>query len=529
MDAMPSKTTISVRPDTVHLITLLERIAEGKLKIPVFQRDFIWTNSQMMELFDSIVKGYPIGSLLFWNPEGVEYKTKENIGPYKIKNVSQPVNYILDGFQRISTLFGVLTNPSNYGFDEKSPKLKNFLIYYDLKREEFTFLRSKKEKQSHIVPLYRIVDSFEFIDVLRELENETPDKNEFKVLLNRAKQLSKIFLEYKIAFVEISRGDIKSAVDIFSRINSTGTDISTDYMISALSYDESSQFVFTDTVQEFRNNLNIYNFENIKTDWILNCISNAQGRIYFDVKIESLVGSQLKRNTEGAFVHIEKAIEFIYKRIFILDIRLLPYPTQLIFISEFLRLNPYPTEEQYKSLENWFWITTYSNYFTIYSLSQQRAAYEEFCDFALGNNPDGIFKLGNEQVFSTAKYPEKAYFGSVRSKALQLFYLKSIVVEEEIQEREGIKEIFITSKKDRTPANIIFRLSSEFEKEPQNKTVKGFIENSSTEILSKHFITPEMVNLYKQDKIDEFILKREKRIKEKEKEFVKKLRIKYSE
>lgn len=219
----------------------------------------------------------------------------------------------------------------------------------------------------------------------------------------------------------------------------------------------------------------------------------------------------------------------MYKRLNIIVLGLLPYPTQLIFISEYFRLNPEPTEKEYKDLEHWFWITTYSNYFTIYSLSQQRAAYQDFCDFAVGKHPSGIYKVDSDQEFNTAKYPTKINFGGVRPKALQLFYLKSIVNNEEIQEREGIKEIFITSKKDRTPANIIFRLSSEFEKDQKSKTVKGFIENSASEVLSKHFITQEMVNLFKQEKIDEFILKREKLIKQKEREFVKELGIKYSD
>ncbi|HZH38994.1 MAG TPA: DUF262 domain-containing protein, partial [Bacillales bacterium] len=74
---------ISVKPDTIYLGELLDDIAAGKYKIPVFQRDFVWKQSQMIDLFDSILKGYPIGSLLFWKIKG--YKTKDEIGPYIIK------------------------------------------------------------------------------------------------------------------------------------------------------------------------------------------------------------------------------------------------------------------------------------------------------------------------------------------------------------------------------------------------------------------------------------------------------------
>jgi hypothetical protein len=218
-------------------------------------------------------------------------------------------------------------------------------------------------------------------------------------------------------------------------------------------------------------------------------------------------------------------VDFLYKELFVIDVRLLPYPTQLIFISEYFRLNPEPNSEQYRALKNWFWITTYSNYFTLYSISQQRSAYRTFCKFAKGEHRDGIYRVNADTNFSTAKYPSKLNFAGVRAKALQLFYLKTIIEDNEIQDREGIKEIFTSLKKERPPANIILRLSSEFEQEQQKKQINNFIETSSNEVLEKHFITQEMVGLYKQGNVDEFIAKREEELKLKERAFVKKMNI----
>jgi hypothetical protein len=96
-----------------------------------------------------------------------------------------------------------------------------------------------------------------------------------------------------------------------------------------------------------------------------------------------------------------------------------------------------------KDLEKWFWMTTYSNYFTIYSLSQQRSAYQTFYEFARDRSGDDIYKVNSDMVFNTAKYPDKLNFASVRSKALQLFYLRSIIAENIIQERESLKSLFI--------------------------------------------------------------------------------------
>jgi len=344
----------------------------------------------------------------------------------------------------------------------------------------------------------------------------------------RVRNLHDILHKYRLPFVSIQGGDIKSAIEIFSRLNSTGTGISKDYILSARSYGE-IEFNLIDSITEFLNSLDIYNFENLKRDTILNCIYNAKGKIYFDVKSGDLLQPDLQKFTNDAYEHIKKAVDFLYRILFVIDIRLLPYPSPMIFISEYFRLNQEPTSEQLKSLEKWFWITTYSNYFTLYSLSQQRSAYQRFLEFINSQHPDGIYKVNNDIQFSAATYPAKINFTRVRPKALQLFYLKSVIGDNLIQEREGIKEFFIYSKKDRKPSNVILRLSSDFESKADRKPISAFIQDSEYEILEKHFITEEMVYLYKQNRTDDFLLKRDEYIKLRERKFVEDLEITYSE
>jgi len=265
---------ISVKPDKDRLINLIDEIKEGGIKIPVFQREFVWKPQQMLELLDSILKGYPIGSLLFWKPND-EFKTKEFIGPYRISNSSKDVKYVLDGFQRLSTLFGSLINPAVYSESQKISEAKEFQIYYNLASREFTYVKSKSYNRYFYIPLHKIVDTFEFIDFLKELERTVGDRIELANLISNAKEINKILYDYEIPFVEIKGGDIKSAVEIFSRINSTGTEISQDFMLSALSYNPDTSFLFSDKITNFLTELSKYNFDNLKRDTILNCISNS--------------------------------------------------------------------------------------------------------------------------------------------------------------------------------------------------------------------------------------------------------------
>ncbi|HSA53843.1 MAG TPA: DUF262 domain-containing protein, partial [Yinghuangia sp.] len=45
---------------------LVRNIKRGEIALPELQRPFVWSAAQVRDLFDSLLKGFPIGSLLFW-------------------------------------------------------------------------------------------------------------------------------------------------------------------------------------------------------------------------------------------------------------------------------------------------------------------------------------------------------------------------------------------------------------------------------------------------------------------------------
>ena len=65
-----------VKPETMRFDQLMLNIRDGKIRIPNFQRDFVWEQDQIISLLDSIYNHYPIGSLLFW-------ETDEQIQSYR--------------------------------------------------------------------------------------------------------------------------------------------------------------------------------------------------------------------------------------------------------------------------------------------------------------------------------------------------------------------------------------------------------------------------------------------------------------
>ena len=94
--------------EIVFLGKLVERVAAGKIRVPKFQRAFVWRQRDLGALLDSVLRGFPIGSILVWDTDR-DIDSTPRIGPVEIG--SRPdgvVGYILDGQQRVSTLAGTL-------------------------------------------------------------------------------------------------------------------------------------------------------------------------------------------------------------------------------------------------------------------------------------------------------------------------------------------------------------------------------------------------------------------------------------
>lgn len=66
------------QPDSMQYSSFVNDIDRGNIKIPQFQREFVWSREESAKLIDSIIKGYPIGTFILW-------KTRENLR--SIKNI----------------------------------------------------------------------------------------------------------------------------------------------------------------------------------------------------------------------------------------------------------------------------------------------------------------------------------------------------------------------------------------------------------------------------------------------------------
>lgn len=102
----------------ITIAQAIERISKNQYLLPAFQREFVWNTNQIENLFNSIMKGYPISSMLFWKVEGetkVDFKFYKFLDKYrewyKVHNdiiQTDGLNdfwAVLDGQQRLTALY----------------------------------------------------------------------------------------------------------------------------------------------------------------------------------------------------------------------------------------------------------------------------------------------------------------------------------------------------------------------------------------------------------------------------------------
>ncbi|MCU0468571.1 MAG: DUF262 domain-containing protein [Arcicella sp.] len=542
---------IKIKPDKRNLLEYIEDFQLGKIQVPAFQRDFVWDNNKKLELFDSIQKGYPIGSILLWRPDFksdedfYKFESKE-IGFYKIpERATNDYFYILDGYQRLSLLFGCLVNPEKTKLQRDDINwFKEFNIVYNLQGDG-AFEMNKKKDFSHLeyyqIPIYKLIDAKEFFSFQKQLSLFDFDESVNNDLLEKYENISQIFQKYELPSINIFGGSITEAIDIFQRLNTAGVKMSSDWAISALSFNKDENFRLASEIDNLLEDLEIYNFKNQKREVILQCITNSFGGVYFDQfskndnkKIEVLARrSDFIEITRKTVKSIIIAVKFLYEDLLVLDSKLLPYNSQLIFITDFFNKIENPTDSQLRILKEWFWITTYSNYFTIYNLTKQRLAYNKFQDFIEGKSDSPIYYDSLGEKFDTLEFPDKVTMGSVRAKALASFMLNYSLRESNIldglsinaENIEGYRtfKLFSDIENSNVSENTILvveKFNSLDNIPRQTKNLSHWLNLEYKGQFQEYFINDEMRKEYKKGNIEKVLQIRKGLIIESEKFFV---------
>lgn len=370
-------------PRTPRLSKLLEEVRQGEIRIPRFQRPFIWTDGQRLSLLESIYNGYPIGAILVWRTQKHQLITYERLGPLRLPEESEGMvtrQYLLDGHQRLATLFAAL-GPGLYGrSDEAQPTLAlanddeatRWPIYFDLRFDQetpdstytgdkrpFRLAQSNRRRPVTWLPLDILFDSYkllEFADNLRE-------KNFDRKLVNRVHFIADVFRDYTLPVMPIATEELSQATASFKRINSVGTPMSEVHMVNALTW--SSKFDLLQELEDIAAELGAIGWKNFDQQMILNICKTR-----LDVALYEEEAEQIALKLKAAPDVLNMAKDDIVKVAEVLDkiakVRgpaILPYSYQAVLLADALRDVHQPDNNLLDKLRIWFWATTLTEYF----------------------------------------------------------------------------------------------------------------------------------------------------------------------
>ena len=224
---------------------LVKDVRNGRIGLPDLQRPFVWRDNKVRELFDSMLKGYPIGYIMLWESPA-DYESKKSTIGDNSKTYEEPKELVIDGQQRLTALvaamFAVKVKDKNFADRE-------IKISYNPLTREFAVWSQAYEKDTEWIS--RISDVFlakedNSISSLRRRfikeANEGRSKKELPLLtdeeedriednINALLNLS----DYSLPTLEISyTADEEDVADIFVRVNSGGQSLTENNFIQTL-------------------------------------------------------------------------------------------------------------------------------------------------------------------------------------------------------------------------------------------------------------------------------------------------------
>lgn len=344
------------QPNVDRIDDLARQILSGGILLPKFQRNFVWERQQVLDLLDSIARNFPIGSILLWQSRQ-ELRSENRIADLDIQlpRPDYPVNYLLDGQQRLSSICGAL-----YWGGSNPKSIWN--IAYDLRDEKFVHLDNLEDPPLHQIRLNRLPDPAAFFRHVASLETLTaPDRVTLK---SRSEQLFNRFKDYKIAVVTLGDMSIEDVAPIFERINSTGTALTIVDLMRAATW--SQDFDLIDEIEGILSSLDDKGFGGIDKKAVLRNISAAAGGGFSASSIDNLRkhnAETLKSATIDTRAALARVVDFLTTEIKAPGDKIVPYVNQIVVLGEIYRLIPIPSAQQYAAIKRWFWRTSITGYF----------------------------------------------------------------------------------------------------------------------------------------------------------------------
>ncbi len=202
----------------------------GVLNVPEFQRKYVWRPSKVVDLVDSLWRGYPIGTLLLWESSYDSPQTA--LGDYQQKL------WIVDGQQRVTSL-AILFGKKPYWWSDHNEWNRYYERYSVLvnitknKQElEFGLINPVRRRSQEWIPVRRVLNSANLSELGIEIADKLGDPKRFAEIHEKLQSIRQI--EAAQLYEIIVDHELEDVAEIFARLNTAGTKIRESDVIVAL-------------------------------------------------------------------------------------------------------------------------------------------------------------------------------------------------------------------------------------------------------------------------------------------------------
>ena len=322
---------------TFSIHELLRLATAGSLRVPRFQRPFVWDAADVRKLFDSLYRGFPVGTLLLWRQPvpadrvvfgGVEIDAPESPDAFMV----------VDGQQRVTALVAALaSNPSHR--DDR------FEVFFDLSKHRFVGL-NRGMVPPRSIPVREALESRSLLTWLRTHGDTLEDGD-----LDVADELGGALRDYKIPAYVVEGNDERLLREVFDRVNSAGKPITRAQVFHALFANDAEPGSPGTVVETLRR----LGFGDIPENRVVQSLLAMRGgdvqRDLHDEFGDDEDPSDWYEQTERA---LDRAIRFL-KSIGVVHELLMPSSFPLPVLAAFFHLHPEPEPAILQLLERWLW------------------------------------------------------------------------------------------------------------------------------------------------------------------------------
>ena len=333
-------------PQSITFSSLFAEIEHGTIKIPQFQRDFVWSKSDSAKLLDSIVKGYPIGTFILWKTNE-RLRAIRNLGGLTLPDTPKgdAVKYVLDGQQRLTSLFVTLKGLSINREDRTDDFSRVWVDLAADEEQEIILIDIEGRDSKEIIQLKDLLlGDFAY---LASFQPEFQQK--IRTYKNRVES-------YQFSTILMKDSTIDVATEVFERLNVGGKRLSVFEIMVAKTYDPETNFDLAEKYKALISNLQAVDYGTLSSTTILQAVSVLLRKDCRKKEILNLTKQDVIKVWPKAVEAIKNTIDYFRNYYRIPVSRLLPYPALIIpFAYFFYKNTEKPTGDRQKFLHDFFW------------------------------------------------------------------------------------------------------------------------------------------------------------------------------